>query len=784
MIYNDKFIDREVNNYRKLSSLLDVKKYLFYGLIAFLLSRINVLFYMAPIGIAFAVVCILKNNKIFSTIVCLSSILGYLSTKQSFVSFDIYIIINFCLMAFSFLKINFKYKNILVLSIVVFLIFVYKYFNVGFSLTSSMFSVIFEISAVIAFYFVFNNFIKVTKYFNTNQIFVRDEVICLILTLCLSFCGFNNFKIFSLDLSNILLMIFIFIISYVNGMSIGMVSAVFSGIIIGIMYGDVTQYIAIYSLLACISSILYLSSRFSIVIVCSLSVFILGFSNMSLFTINQKYLLMEVMISMMAFLIIPKNILNKVLIHFDEENKKEFYSQKRLFNTLDMRIQKLDDFNNSIKELSDMIVSNVNFKYKILDKKIYIEILAESVCSECSKVNYCWKNNFKEVKDQLLFSFDNFVEGNKNLTDYVSNICINQEKIKGELSKISNFYNMQKVYEGRIYEAQDMLSYELKNLHNIISQGIREVKKDIVIKVNYEKSLINKLNKFNIKYFDLVCYDENGKIKVKIILSHNVYSECKNDIVDIINLALNKEMVLQDESSQYVSSKKEVVLTYVEKYNYKIISHCIQLSKRDKNGDNYIFTKDKNDKYIIVLSDGIGSGIEAYDKSKFTVDLICKFVMTGLNLNSCINEIISIVSLKFFRDEAISTIDFSSIDLYNGKINYLKFFSVLTYVKRGNQVFVLESEKNLFEDNLQNQDNKIVNGEFQLEYGDIIVHLTDGLIHFNDLSHKAWLYNFLKKIDMISPDKLCEEIIREFKILNAECYQDDVTVIVSKVYKN
>ena len=62
MIYNDRFIDREVNNYRKLSSLLDVKKYLFYGLIAFLLSRINVLFYMAPIGIAFTVVCILKNK--------------------------------------------------------------------------------------------------------------------------------------------------------------------------------------------------------------------------------------------------------------------------------------------------------------------------------------------------------------------------------------------------------------------------------------------------------------------------------------------------------------------------------------------------------------------------------------------------------------------------------------------------------------------------------------------------------------------------------------------------
>ena len=154
-----------------------------------------------------------------------------------------------------------------------------------------------------------------------------------------------------------------------------------------------------------------------------------------------------------------------------------------------------------------------------------------------------------------------------------------------------------------------------------------------------------------------------------------------------------------------------------------------------------------------------------------------------MSLSSCIKEIISIISLKFFRDESISTIDFASIDLYNGKMNYLKCSSVITYVKRENEVFVLESDINLFED-FDESTNRILTGEFDLKYGDILVHLTDGLIHFKDLSNKSWLYNFLKKVTIVSPDKLCEEIIREFKILNKDSFQDDVTVIVSKVYKN
>lgn len=783
MIYNSKLVTREVNDYKKVDVLLNFKKYLLYCVIVFLLSRVNILFYIAPIGIAFSVVCILRNDKIFGTLICFSSMIGYFSIRNIFVTFDLYIIINLVLVFFNYVNKKNNSNKILILSLIGLVIYSYKYFFVGFSLFSSLFLVVTELSIIFALYFVFNNFINVVNYFNTNQIFVREELICLIITICLVISGLNNFKFLNLDLSNILIISFILIMSYVNGMSVGMISAVFSGVIIGTIYGDPFQYIAVYSLISCVSSLLYLSSRLSVVLLNSVCILILKLSSISFIGVNENLILIEVLVSMIIFILLPKHFLNKILVNFNEDHKKEFHTQKRLFNTLDMRIQKINDFNDIIKELSDMIVSNGEFKHKALDKNIYIEILAESVCGGCSSVNNCWNGKIKLIRDKLLISLDNFVKGNKNLDDYIEKVCIEKDKIKNELSKISNFYNMQKVYEEKIYEAQDMISYELKSIHNIIKQSVKEVKKDIVIKVDYEKSLINKFNKFNIKYCDLMCYEENNKIKLKVILPYNVYLEYKMDILDIVNLALPKSMMICEESSQYVNSNEEIILNYVERYDYKIISHCLQLSKKDKNGDNYIIGQNSNDNYVIILSDGIGSGREAYDKSKFTVDLIHKFINTSLSLSSCIKEIISIISLKFFRDESVSTIDFASIDLYNGKMNYLKMSSVITYIKRGDEVFILEGDKNLFDD-FDETNDRVVMGEFDLKYGDILVHLTDGLIHFKDLSSKAWLYNFLKKVDIVSPDKLCEEIIREFRILNKGLFKDDVTVIVSKIYKN
>ncbi len=784
MIYNGKLFNNNGENYyEKLSNLLDIKKLLIYALIALLLSRINILFYIAPIGIAFTATIMFKNNKVLTVLVGIFSILGYFSIRSNFDSFDLYIIINMILI-FLGIFFNIKKKHRLFILLLICLIsYIYKYFYVRFSIYPTLFSITIEVGIIYVLYYVFDIFIKSISYFNTNYIFKKEDIICLVITTCLILCGINGFKIFNLDLSNILIVLFVFMMSYINGMSVGVICAVFSGSIMGFIYGNFTEYIAIYSVIATVSSFLSLSSRFTVSVISIVCVLILKLSNMSSMDIGSNLFLIEIFIGSVIFDVVPKSYLMKITMYFNEEYKKEFYTNKRLFNTLDMRIQKINEFNDIIKELSDMIVSNVNFKYKILDKKIYIEILAESVCGECSNVNKCWKVNFNKVRTEMLLSLDNFIQGDKSLTEYIDSLCIRKDKFKNELYKISNFYNIQKVYEERIYEAQDMLSYELKNLHNIINQSIKEVKKDIVIKVNYEKSLISKFNKFNIKYFDIICYEESERLKVKIILPYNIFIEYKNDLLDIINIALDREMIIQDEPSKYINSNDEIIVTYVEKYCYNVVSHCLQLSKKDKNGDSYICTNSINDDYLIILSDGIGSGIEAYNKSKFTVDLIYKFVRTSLSLSSCIKEIISIISLKFFRDEAISTIDFARIDLYTGKMNYLKFSSIITYIKRNNEVFILGNERDL-NDNSLDDDIRILSSEFDLECGDILVHLTDGLIHFKDLSNKAWLYTFLKRCDVSSPDKLCEEILREFKILNSGSFQDDVSVIVSKVYKN
>ncbi len=123
-----------------------------------------------------------------------------------------------------------------------------------FSIYPTLFSITIEVGIIYVLYYVFDIFIKSISYFNTNYIFKKEDIICLVITTCLILCGINGFKIFNLDLSNILIVLFVFMMSYINGMSVGVICAVFSGSIMGFIYGNFTEYIAIYSVIATVSS--------------------------------------------------------------------------------------------------------------------------------------------------------------------------------------------------------------------------------------------------------------------------------------------------------------------------------------------------------------------------------------------------------------------------------------------------------------------------------------------------------------------------------------------------
>ena len=87
---------------------------------------------------------------------------------------------------------------------------------------------------------------------------------------------------------------------------------------------------------------------------------------------------------------------------------------------------------------------------------------------------------------------------------------------------------------------------------------------------------------------------------------------------------------------------------------------------RDRvSGDNYICRQEEDGRFFLCLSDGMGSGIEAFKESEIVVELLEQFLESGFSQETAARMVNSALLLKG-REGMFSTVDICAVDLYTG----------------------------------------------------------------------------------------------------------------------
>ena len=154
---------------------------------------------------------------------------------------------------------------------------------------------------------------------------------------------------------------------------------------------------------------------------------------------------------------------------------------------------------------------------------------------------------------------------------------------------------------------------------------------------------------------------------------------------------------------------------------------------------------------------------------------------TGFDQDTAIKLINSILVLKS-DDDSFATIDLSAIDLYDGKIEFVKIGAAPTFIKRQNKVEVVKTVS-LPAGILSDIDTELVSKN--ADNGDFIIMVTDGIIDSFKLEEggEQNLIKFIEDIDSINPQGIADLILAEACSKCKDKPVDDMTVLVAKVWK-
>lgn len=783
-------VGQVTNLKRKLGMKTTVVKLVTMLMVAILFGRVSLLLNqsdgsgVAPMGMAYLIAIVTKENKRDSLIATIGIIIGYLTINNLLTDRYAYLIavtliaIYYVLIASS----KRRQKELMGFVIISISFFIYGLVVSRYELGLDITLCLLQTLIVMPIYYVIKYSLNSLAEINTNYSFSSEEMVSIGIFLCLLITGIGDVNFFNNSIRNICALTLILTIAYVGGATYGAMIGVLMGIIVGVASNDMIYSVAFFGVGGLVVGIFKDTGK----IFSMLSGIIIYFALALYSNALTLKLGTEVLASCILFLCIPKPVYKSIEVEINPYRKKAYLGEVEL-NAIK------EEFTFKLKELTSVLVtvskclSNVNDNESLLIKSkgsALVENLADRSCLNCKNKPLCWERDFHQTFNSFQKLIQSYEEGNLTIPIDLEKKCVKNFTLLKNTEGIVNNYNVNEIIRERLAEGKNILSNHISNITSTLDNLLSDFKREVNIDTELERIVKRVLNRNSICYNNIFCYiDKNGRIKIRIsINNYDSADYCEKKIISLLSNTMKMKMCIGDEGCNINTDTNERIITIEERPKYYMVSYGAMEPKNGEKqtGDNYSFGKAVNGSYMTILSDGMGSGPEAGEESKATVDLVEKLMEAGFNEDVTINTVNSIMGMRFAEDEKYATLDLSKINLYNGDVIFVKIGAAPSFIKRGHDVKSINS-KNLPFGLVDEVDVEII--KEVLKPGDILINVSDGILDIDklNLGKVNWLEEYLKNINA-DPRELPERILEKAKSLSKGTIKDDMTVIVSKVY--
>lgn len=660
--------------------------------------------------------------------------------------------------------------------------------------------------AVCIFYKIFSNSIIVIKEFDIKKAFSIQEILGASLIIAIAISALKGTSLFGFEIKNILSILLVLILGWKNGALIGATSGITIGTVLSIINSGEPIMIATYAFSGMIAGIFSRLGRVGVIVG-----FVVG--NIMLSYLSKEMAgsftyFKEILIASLGLLLVPKNIkiniqdLNPNTALLPDGSRRTIEESKETVQKLNSVSEAISEIAQTYKEVAASVVGTKT-KEEEKNKELFIEVLKNNLVELENNIlyediasgekivddifNLLLKKEIIKPKDliDIFAKYNNYLIGYEN-----ENINIELEKDIDDMVKtINDTYKMSKINfiwkqkmdanKNTISNQLDGVSKVISNLAEDINKSNKEENKSIkeeIEKISAQKGIITK--QINVKR------ENTGRYRINVIIdmsSTEIGSKAQiTKMEDILTGICREKITIQKTKT---NKKDPAIQNYISEDKYLLQVGLAQKTKKDSpvSGDTILNTKLDDGKYLIALSDGMGSGPNARKSSQIAIKMLERLLQIGFDKDVSMELINSTISLNT-EEEMFATLDIAILDLYSGNIEFIKNGACPTYVKNRKNVQTIKSES-LPAGILDNIELTVYDKD--IKNGDMIVMVTDGIMEANaEYKNKdLWVKNLLDEIEVNDSKKVANIILNESIDASYGIARDDMTVIVAKLIK-
>lgn len=609
----------------------------------------------------------------------------------------------------------------------------------------------------------------------------QEEVIATICVVSLGIIGTYHLQFGMINLFGIVSVAFLIGIGYYYGPGGGTAFGVTLGLLLNLTTVSDHEMLMVLAVIGLFSGVMREMGKISSAIAGIVGGLILMF-----YTYEFEEVLFQVtpmILGVFVFLLIPMKS-KKQLKKFHQQlntSKNEY-----LERTQNLTSQRLKEFSDTFDELA-VTFNTISDKKSELDQQDINKLIDEvvrQVCKDCDSQRNCWKTNFLftyQIVRNIIDAAD--AKGSIAYSDIPAsfyNKCYRYKDFIKTTNRLYEIYRINLNWYNKIIDSRQMVSNQLKGIAGVMDKLSADVTQNIQFYLDQEDKIMWQLEMESIypekvflyrRFCDVV--ELELLMKEKDLLQDNlrIIKEVAEEITGT-SLYLDK---------RYRMGKGRCRILYKQKQLYRVSTGIAAASKEKLSGDNFTSVQIAEDKHMIALADGMGTGYEAHKESTTTIELLERLLQSGFDHGIAVKMINSLMILKSEKDR-FSTLDIALINLYSGECNLTKI--------GGSSVFVLGEEKVQII-NSTSLPVGVLEGveaddfELKLGHGDFLVMVTDGIMDHLAESYPQAAEGFVEifhSIKSLNPKEIANEILAIITESGASV-SDDMTVMVSRIWK-
>lgn len=790
-----------------LKNLINIKNIMIY-IISFMISTIGMGQEVSPLSIAIVGACLAGGVPaiIVVGVGLIGNIIGIGTIGAlNYILIILMLLISMCVKP---PKENDQYKNEQIqisghIFASIILVMIAKLILTKFTIGDMLLHITLAIFSVV-FYKIFVNSLIVIQDITEKRAFSIEEVIGASLLISIAISALGEIGIFGLSIRNILSILIVLILGWKNGVLVGTTAGVTIGVTLGIIAQNEPAVVAVYAISGMIAGILNRFGRIGVIIGFLLGNAILLYASKG--TATDLVVFKEALIASLGLLAIPKwvGINIEELIKSDnmlpEYHKRGLEQSEETINQLNMVSETIKDMANTYQSKTETNMYFTNRKSFITELLNNLDGLEENMLYEdmTTTENEIVNDLFDILLDKQEINKEDLLKTFAKFNNYI--VQYDDEKISKKMNEnieqivkaVNYAYKISKsnfIWEEKVKSNKKNVQAQLDGVSKAISSIAVKMEEEIKQDINYideKKKAITALEIKEILVDGIEINKKDNRYFIDVYLKQDSKTTQNTDvdkIQKVLEKSLNEKLMPNEAKTKKLNKQGKRVFSYLSADKYIIqIGQAIKI-KNDSpvSGDSLLQIRLNDGKCLLAISDGMGSGPDARKSSQIAIKMLERLLMSGFDKDTSIDLINT--TIMNANEEIFATLDIAIIDLYNGKIEFIKNGACPTYIKNKKKVQIVKSLS--LPAGILNNIN-LTTYDKDIEDQDILVMCSDGILDSNvEYKNKElWVKYMLEDIETNNSQKIADLIVNEAV---DNCYgisKDDMSIIVCKLIKN